>query len=60
MLGLPQALSDLIELLTRLPGIGPKAAERLGLALLRWEAADVDRLGQAFSTAASRVTECPE
>lgn len=60
MLGLPQALSDLIELLTRLPGIGPKAAERLGLALLRWEAADVDKLGQAFSEAASRVTECPE
>jgi len=59
MLGLPQALSDLIELLTRLPGIGPKAAERLGLALLRWEAADVDKLGRAFSEAASRVTECP-
>lgn len=59
MLGLPPALTELIHRLTRLPGIGPKAAERLALALLRWEPQEVALLGEALRAAASRVTDCP-
>jgi recombination protein RecR len=59
MLGLPSTLSELIQRLTRLPGIGPKAAERLALALLGWAPDDVAALSTALQDAASRVTECP-
>ena len=58
MLGLPPALHDLIHQLTRLPGIGPKAAERLALALLKWDTTEVDALGHALSDAVKRVTYC--
>jgi len=59
MLGLPPALADLIHQLTRLPGIGPKAAERLALALVKWEPAEVAALGQALNDSVARVTDCP-
>jgi recombination protein RecR len=59
MLSLPPALTELIHRLTRLPGIGPKAAERLALALLRWEPQEVALLSEALRDAASRVTDCP-
>lgn len=59
MLGLPTVLADLIHRLTRLPGIGPKAAERLALALLKWDSGEVDALGHALSDAVAHVTPCP-
>jgi recombination protein RecR len=59
MLALPPALAELIHRLTRLPGIGPKAAERLALALLRWEVEEVAGLSDALRAAALRVTDCP-
>ena len=59
MLSLPAALSDLIHRLARLPGIGPKAAERLALALVRWEPAEVQQLAAALAGAVDRVTDCP-
>lgn len=60
MLNLPPALTELIHRLTRLPGIGPKAAERLALALLRWQPDEVAALAEALRGAAQRVTLCPE
>lgn len=59
MLGLPPALTELVQRLTRLPGIGPKAAERLALALLKWEPADMAALTDALQAAANRVSHCP-
>lgn len=59
MLGLPTTLTDLIHRLTRLPGIGPKAAERLALALLKWDGAEVEALGRALTAAVEHVTDCP-
>lgn len=60
MLRLPAALSEAISQLTRLPGIGPKAAERLVLALAAWEEAEVGALSAALSAVAEHVTPCPE
>lgn len=59
MLSLPSVLTDLLHRLTRLPGIGPKAAERLALALLRWESGELDALAAALRDAAARVGDCP-
>jgi len=59
MLSLPPALNDLIHQLKRLPGIGPKAAERLALSLVRWDPAEVAKMGSALTDAADRVSDCP-
>jgi recombination protein RecR len=60
MLSLPPSLSQLVHRLARLPGIGPKAAERLALALLKWERGEVDALAAALVDARSRVGHCPQ
>lgn len=60
MATLPQPLTELIHRLARLPGLGPKAAERIGLALLRWEPAQVDALAAALVDSARRVSFCPQ
>jgi len=60
MLGLPPALTDLVHHLTRLPGIGPKAAERIALALLKWDVEEVAALAAALRQTAQRVTPCPQ
>jgi len=60
MLGLPRPLAELIHRLARLPGIGPKAAERLALGLLRWDPSEVTALAAALHDATSRVTACPQ
>ncbi len=59
MLALPPALTDLIQRLSSLPGVGPKAAERLGLALLRRSEDDVDGLARALTDVRRRVSDCP-
>jgi len=59
MLGLPTVLADLIHRLTRLPGVGPKAAERMALAVLKWDSSEVAALGHALSDAVAHVTACP-
>lgn len=59
MLALPPSLTDLIQRLASLPGIGPKAAERLALALLRRDAHEVGALAQALTECRQRVSDCP-
>lgn len=48
----------LIDELGRLPGIGPRSAQRLALHLIKSDAADVERLARAISEAKSRVRFC--
>lgn len=48
----------LIDELGRLPGIGPRSAQRLALHLIKADAADVERLARAISDAKSRVRFC--
>jgi recombination protein RecR len=46
--------------LARLPGIGPKSAQRLAFFLLRRSAADVRALGEAIAALPERVQRCQE
>ena len=43
------AVQDLIDELGRLPGVGPKSAQRIAFHLLAADAADVRRLVQALT-----------
>ncbi len=48
----------LIDELGRLPGIGPKSAQRIAFHLLKMPADDANRLAQAISEAKARVRFC--
>jgi recombination protein RecR len=48
----------LIDELGRLPGIGPKSAQRIAFHLLKLPADDANRLARAISEAKERVTFC--
>jgi recombination protein RecR len=52
------AIQDLIDELGRLPGIGPKSAQRLAFHLLQSEAADVARLASALTKVKELVRFC--
>lgn len=52
------ALGDLIEELGRLPGIGPKSAQRLAFHLLDAEDAEVERLTSALTRVKQEVKFC--
>ena len=52
------ALADLIDELGRLPGIGPKSAQRIAFYLLSSDAADVRRLADALVEVKERVVFC--
>jgi recombination protein RecR len=52
------AIQDLIDELGRLPGIGPKSAQRLAFHLLQAEAVDVARLATALSRVKELVRFC--
>ena len=51
-------VQDLITELGRLPGVGPKSAQRLAFHLLTVDAADAERLARAISEVKRRVRFC--
>lgn len=51
-------MADLIDELGRLPGIGPKSAQRLAFHILQAEPADVRRLAEVLVTVKERVRFC--
>jgi recombination protein RecR len=55
---LPDPLVRLIEELQRLPGIGPKGAQRLAIHILRTPREQADRLVEAVRDVKERVTYC--
>jgi recombination protein RecR len=55
---LPDPLVRLIEQLQRLPGIGPKGAQRLAFHVLKTPREDVEALAAALRDAKDRVTHC--
>jgi len=57
-LSLPEPLIRLIEELQRLPGIGPKGAQRLAFHILRTPREQTDRLADAVREVKERVTYC--
>ncbi len=52
------AVQDLIDELGRLPGIGPKSAQRIAFYILAADPADVRRLSDALTQAKERVRFC--
>jgi len=57
-MSLPDPLVRLIEELQRLPGVGPKGAQRLAFHLLRTPREHTDRLVDAIRDVKERVTYC--
>jgi len=55
----PQAILKLIAELARLPGIGPKTAQRLAFYLLSRDKSQVMELANAITQAKEKVTYCP-
>ena len=52
------AVQDLIDELGRLPGVGPKTAQRIAFHLLGTDGADVQRLADAITTVKEKVRFC--
>jgi recombination protein RecR len=55
---LPEPITTLSEALCRLPGIGPRSAERLALHLVQSQADDVRRLAQILVQAREKIRLC--
>ena len=51
-------VQDLIDELGRLPGIGPKSAQRLAFHILKVEPVDAERLARAITEVKARVHFC--
>jgi len=55
---LPEPLERLVQELSRLPGIGPKTAQRLAFHLLRVDRSRADALAQAIGDVKARIGYC--
>ena len=55
----PAPLARLIDELQRLPGVGPKSAQRIAFHLLKGTKADADRLSQAVAELLGSIQICP-
>jgi recombination protein RecR len=55
---LPEPLERLIQELSRLPGIGPKTAQRLAFHLLRADRSRAESLSQAIGDVKARIGYC--
>ena len=55
---MPEPLERLIQELSRLPGIGPKTAQRLAFHLLRADRQRADSLAQAIGDVKARIGYC--
>lgn len=52
------AVQELIDELGRLPGVGPKSAQRIAFYILEAEGEDMKRLSEAITTVKERVKFC--
>ena len=57
---LPASLTTLMDELSRLPGIGPKSAQRLAFYLLKQSQSRLGQLGSAISDAKEGVLACEQ
>jgi recombination protein RecR len=58
MPSLPEPIERLVQELSRLPGIGPKTAQRLAFHLLRVDRVRADALAQAIEDVKARIGYC--
>ena len=54
------AIQDLIDELGRLPGIGPKSAQRIAFHIIQSEKVDISRLVEVLRTVKEKVKFCSE
>lgn len=54
----PSSLEELIEALRCLPGVGPKAAQRMAYHLLQYDRQGAERLGLALGAALASIRRC--
>jgi recombination protein RecR len=52
-------ISELIDQLSKLPGIGPKSAQRLAFHMLKGNKEDAERLAEAILSLKDKVKFCP-
>lgn len=57
-MSLPDSLQRLVEALQRLPGVGPKSAQRLAFHVLKTPRVEIDRLVEALRDVKERVSYC--
>ena len=55
---LPEPINELLVALNKLPGIGPRSAERMALHLVQSEAGSVRQLAQAIVQAREKIRLC--
>ena len=58
MASLPESITALIATLGKLPGIGPRSAERLALHIVQSDAAEVKQLAQTLVQAREKIRMC--
>jgi len=56
---LPEALNQLVQLLSQLPGLGPRSAQRIALYLLDQDEVYLKQLAENIGTAKKTVSVCP-
>ena len=57
-MAIPEPITSLVAALNRLPGIGPRSAERIALHLVQSERADAKQLADAIIRARERIQLC--
>ena len=57
-MNLPEPIAQLVAALHKLPGIGPRSAERLALHLAQSETGEVKQLAQLLVQARERIRSC--
>jgi len=55
----PQPVIELIAELKRLPGVGPRSAERIAVWLLQYDKANSSELSDSLKNAKANVVSCP-
>lgn len=55
---LPKPITDLIEALASLPGVGPKSASRLAFNLLRRDSHELEQFGDRIKNLKSQIVTC--
>jgi len=56
---LPEALSQLVQLLAQLPGLGPRSAQRIALYLAEQEPTFLTQLAEGIAAIRERIKYCP-
>ena len=56
----PETITDLIDLLKTLPGVGKRSAVRMAFSILKWKSDKQKSLGTLIAELNERVAYCPE